>query len=86
VAYRVELEGRAKREFLRLPSGVQDRIRQAIDGLVQEPRPAGAKRLVGHKGFRIRRGDYRILYTVDDPARLVRVYRIGHRRDIYRRL
>ncbi|MBI2901867.1 MAG: type II toxin-antitoxin system RelE/ParE family toxin [Planctomycetes bacterium] len=47
------------------------------------PRPPRAKRLVGKAGYRIRRGDYRILYVVDDDARRIRVYRIGHRRDVY---
>lgn len=82
--YQVELETRAKREFLALPPEVQERIADAIEDLKTNPRPPGSKRLVGTAGYRIRTGDYRILYTVDDPGRVVRVYRLGHRRDIYR--
>jgi mRNA interferase RelE/StbE len=63
---------------------VQARISEAIDDLATHPRPPGAKRLVGQDGYRLRQGDYRILYTVDDQALAIRVYRIGHRRDIYR--
>jgi mRNA interferase RelE/StbE len=80
---RVEIESRARREFLRLPPDVQERIIDAVDDLVMNPRPSGAKRLVGRDGYRLRLGEYRILYTVDDENRAVRVYRTGHRRDIY---
>jgi len=86
VNYRVEIESRARREFLSLPTDVQERISDAIDGLARNPRPPGAKRLVGRDGYRLRQGDYRILYTIEDSSRVVRVYRIGHRRDIYRGL
>lgn len=86
IKYTVELETRAKREFLRLPAEVQERITDALDDLESNPRPPGAKRLGGAEGYRLRKGDYRVLYTADDKARLVRVYRIGHRREVYRRL
>ena len=85
VPYRIEIESRARRDFLSLPPEVQARISDAIDDLATNPRPPGAKRLVGQGGYRLRQGDYRILYAVDDRARVIRVYRIGHRRDIYRR-
>jgi mRNA interferase RelE/StbE len=58
---------------------------QAIDDLQVDPRPSGCKKLVGGNGFRVRTRDYRILYTVDDNLHLVRIYRIGHRREVYRR-
>jgi len=86
VKYRVEVETRAKREFLDLPAEAQERTTDAIDDLEANPRPSGAKRLVGKDGYRIRKGDYRILYTVDDKSHMVYVYRIGHRRDVYRSL
>ena len=85
MTYKVELETRARREFLSLPADMRERISDAIDDLQTNPRPPGAKRLVGQEGYRIRKGDYRILYTVDDKARLVRVYRVAHRREVYRR-
>jgi len=85
VKYRIEVETRARREFLGLPDQVQEVVTEAIDDLATNPRPQGAKRLVAKSGYRLRKGDYRILYTIDDETRLVRVYRVGHRRDIYRK-
>jgi mRNA interferase RelE/StbE len=86
VSYRIELETRARREYLALPKDIAGRIGDALDDLAANPRPPGAKRLVGASGYRLRQGAYRILYVVDDTARSVRVYRIGHRREVYRRL
>jgi mRNA interferase RelE/StbE len=86
VTYRIELETRAKREFLDLPTDVRSRLSEAIDDLRGSPRPPGSKRLTARGGYRIRKGAYRILYTVDDRVRVVRIYRIGHRREVYRHL
>ena len=85
MSYRIELESRARREFLGLEGGIRRRIEDVIDDLSRDPRPPGAKKLVGKGGYRIRKGDYRILYLIDDAAKLVRIYRVGHRREIYRR-
>ena len=82
--YRVEFETRARREFYGLPNDVQERIADAVDDLQANPRPPGCKRLAGRDGYRIRKGDYRILYAVDDAAGVIRIYRVGNRRDIYR--
>lgn len=83
--YRVELETRARREYLELTGAIQARIEEAIDDLKKDPRSPGVKRLIGSKGCRIRKGDYRVLYTIDDKLRLIRIYRIGHRREVYRK-
>ncbi len=85
VSYHVEFETRARKEFLELPQGIAHRLARAFDDLKENPRPPGAKKLFGADGYRIRKGDYRILYTVDDKKRLVRVCLIGHRREVYRR-
>ena len=85
MAWRLELESRARKEFLELARDVRVRLADVLDDLQREPRPPGAKKLIGVDGYRFRKGDYRVLYTVDDSAQLVRVYRIGHRRDVYRR-
>ncbi len=82
--YKVELETRARRDYRSLPAHAPERVSEAIDDLQANPRPPGCKKLVGSIGYRIRTGNYRILYTIDDHARTVRIYRIGHRRDIYR--
>jgi mRNA interferase RelE/StbE len=85
VTYEVELETRARREYRDLPTQACEQVSDAIDDLHMDPRPPGCKKLVGGNGFRVRTGDYRILYTVDDNLHLVRIYRIGHRREVYRR-
>lgn len=84
MAYRVELETHAKREFLKLSRDVQKRLADVINDLSSDPRPPGIKKLIQVEGYRIRKGDYRFLYTIDDEEKLVRIYRIGHRREIYR--
>lgn len=61
------------------------RVRDSIDALAVEPRPSGVVELAGRDDFRIRVGDYRIVYAVDDAERIVLVARIAHRRDVYRR-
>ena len=55
-----------------------------INGLATEPRSAGAEKLSGHEKYRIRQGDYRVLYSIDDGGQTVTVVKIGHRRDVYR--
>lgn len=85
MAYRLELETRALKELKSLPRDRRELISDVLDDLERNPRPPGAKKLSGLEGWRVRKGDYRVLYAVDDASRSVRVYRIGHRRDIYRR-
>ena len=83
--YRIEIERRAEREFEGLPANVLRRVSDVLDALEDNPRPPGAKKLTGREGYRIRTGVYRILYTIDDSQKTIRVYRIGHRREVYRR-
>ncbi len=83
-AYRVLLEKKAERGLYDLPKGEVYLIVESLDALATDPRPPGAKKLLKQEGYRIRKGKYRILFTVDDSARVVRVYRIGHRRNVYR--
>jgi mRNA interferase RelE/StbE len=82
--YKIELETRARREYRDLPAHAREQVTDAIDDLQANPRPPGCKKLVGATGYRIRTGDYRILYAIDDSASVVRVYRIGHRREVHR--
>ncbi len=84
MTYRVEVDDRAVRALLRLPLDDVRRIREAIVALAQDPRPPGSRKLTGREGHRVRVGNYRVLYDVDDDLRRVRIYRIGHRRDVYR--
>ena len=82
--YEIVLETRARREFLDLPEQVKLRLQEAIDDLAKDPRPPGVRKLSGVDGYRLRKGAYRVLFTIDDQSKEVRIYRIGHRREIYR--
>jgi len=84
IAYTVRLKPRAERELDRLPLAVARRIWQKLLALEKEPRPQGAIKLEGTDGHRIRIGDYRVVYLVDDRERVVDVVRIAHRREVYR--
>ena len=78
--YEIRLSPAAARAYRRC-----ERVGAAIDGLAEEPRPRGAARLAGQDDFRIRVGDHRVVYAVDDAERLVIVARVAHRREVYRR-
>jgi mRNA interferase RelE/StbE len=68
----------------RLPSEVHRRISEKILTLEDNPRPSGSQKLRGEENYRLRVGDYRVLYTIDDKARRVLVYGVAHRREAYR--
>ena len=82
--YRLEVSHTAHRQIRKLPAQTQERVNQAIARLAEDPRPPGVKKLVAREGYRVRVGDYRILYHVDDRAKLVVVYRVMPREDVYR--
>ena len=85
MAYRVELTGRAARDLRGLPRDEQKRIARKIDALAGDPRPHGYKKLEGSDDlYRIRVGNYRVIYSVEDEVLVVLVIRIGDRRDVYR--
>lgn len=83
--YEVRLPPAAARDFRRLQGPVRDRGRVAIDGFITNPRPVGCVKLAGRDDYRVRVGEYRIVYAVDDAERLVLVARIAHRHEVYRR-
>lgn len=83
--YRVELKPAAERDLAALERRDLLRVARRIDALAQNPRPPGAEKLKGAEGiWRVRVGDYRILYTIRDEVLLVLVVRVGHRRGVYR--
>jgi mRNA interferase RelE/StbE len=85
LSYQVLIERRALKELSKLSPSITGRISASIDGLRSQPRPHNAKKLAGSRDqWRVRVGDYRVLYEINDHAREVRVYAIGHRREIYR--
>ena len=84
--YKVELRRRAQRALDRLPKTDLHAVIEAIKDLAQSPRPRGVEKVRSAGLWRIRQGDYRIVYFIDDNQKLVTVVRIGHRREIYRSL
>lgn len=83
--YAVRFRKSAEKDLHRLDATVQRRVLRASEALADEPRPAGCKKLhASEDAYRIRVGDYRIIYTVDDGVLVVAIERIRHRREVYR--
>jgi mRNA interferase RelE/StbE len=83
--YRVLLERGVEKELARLSSEINDRVIKALHGLANNPRPPGCRKLSGSKNdWRIRVGDYRVVYDILDREQIVRINRVRHRRDVYR--
>jgi mRNA interferase RelE/StbE len=83
-SYSVELKPSARKELESLTDTVLARVVSKLESLAHDPRPPGCKKLKGYKDqWRVRIGDWRVVYIVDDKARLVSVTRIAHRRDVY---
>jgi len=84
--YKVELRRGAQRTLDKLPQTDFEAVVEAVKQLAQTPRPRGMEKVKTTGLWRIRQGDYRIIYSIDDSQQLVTVVRIGHRREIYRSL
>ena len=86
MSFRVLIDARAAKKLEKLPKPIIQKIDIAIVALSENPRPPGAKLLKGKlkEGWRIRVSDYRVLYRIDDAAHEIRIFDIGHRREIYR--
>jgi len=86
VSYRVEILPNAIKDLRKLPNNMVSRMKTAVLGLAEEPRPVGSRKLVNvhPETWRIRVGDWRALYQIDDPAGLVKVVHVFHRREAYR--
>ncbi len=82
-SYTVVLTKTAQRQLDKLPVKVADTLLDALEELADNPRPDGCKKLKGRSGYRIRKGDYRIIYDVEDDILTVGVVAVGHRRQIY---
>ena len=83
MSYAVLILRRAQKELAGLPKADYERVRDVVAALAESPRPAGCKKLVGREGWRIRSGDYRVIYEIDDARRNITILHIGHRRDVY---
>ena len=84
MSYSVLILPRAQRELASLPQSAYERLKAAIGQLTETPRPQGCLKLRGRDGWRIRVGDYRIIYEIEDGTRRVIVLHVGNRRDVYR--
>ena len=83
--YAVSFRRSAEKDLHRLDATVQRRVIKAVEGLADTPRPSGCKKLQGSDDtYRIRVGDYRVIYSVDDSILIVAIERIRHRREVYR--
>ena len=83
-SYRLLIKPSAAKELEALPLKDRRRIATQIQHLASEPRPAGTEKLSGQEKYRLRQGDYRVLYSVDDAQLAVVIVKIGHRRNVYR--
>ncbi len=83
--YSIKFKTSAAKEFKKLPPLVKQRVGETLDKLRQDPRPSGVVKLKGEDQlYRVRVGDYRIVYTIDDHDQIIRVTRIRHRQDVYK--
>ena len=83
-SYAVEVKSPAQKELEALPDNVLSRIVTKLETLAETPRPPGCKKLKGYKDhWRLRVGDWRVVYIIDDAEKIVSVTRIAHRREVY---
>ncbi len=84
--YLITVKPSARKELKKLPASIATPIARKIDSLAKNPRPEGCKKLVANKEelWRVRVGDYRILYAIDDSIKIVDIHHVGNRRDIYK--
>ena len=84
MTYTISISRRTQKELRRLRSEIYGRIRDAIRALAQNPRPSNCRKLTGREGWRIRVGDYRVVYRIDDQQKAITILHIGHRHSVYR--
>jgi mRNA interferase RelE/StbE len=83
-SYKLLIKPSAGKEIEALPQQDRGRIVEKIASLAHAPRPPGCEKLSGHDQYRLRQGNYRILYEIHDLDLVVVVVKVGHRRDVYR--
>jgi len=82
--YKVSIRRKAQKQLAKIPANDYKKVKQAIMDLEHDPRPPGSQKLKGRPGWRIRQGDYRVIYEIQDDKLIVLVLEIGDRKDIYR--
>jgi mRNA interferase RelE/StbE len=86
-SYRIEWKQSAQKELTKLGKGVIPRILEAVEGLAENPHPRGGRKLMGTEyTYRIRVGEYRVVYSLHESASIIEVVRVGHRKKVYRKL
>ena len=83
-SYSLRIKQSAEKELRPIPKADLVRIVRRIQLLAHDPRPQGSEKLAGEDKYRVRQGDWRILYRIDDTAKVVEVVKIGHRKEVYR--
>ena len=83
MSYNLEILRRAQKELANLPEETYLKIYETVKNLAEDPRPSGCLKLKGREGWRIRVGNYRVLYRIEDQQQIITVVHIGHRRDVY---
>jgi mRNA interferase RelE/StbE len=85
-SYRIELKRSAAKEIEAIGSKKdRQRIVERIEKLTEDPKPSGSQKLAGEESYRVRQGNYRIIYTIEDDVLVVTVVKVGHRKKVYRK-
>ena len=84
MAYRVRIEKQASKALEKIDIVIRKRIIEVIRSLADNPRPPGSKKMKNREGWRVRIGDYRVIYGINAERSLISVAKIGHRREVYR--
>ena len=82
--YRIQFRASVEKAFRLIPRQDRRRILARIESLAANPRPGGCEKLTGHERYRVRQGNYRIVYSIQDEELTVWIVKIGHRKDVYR--
>jgi mRNA interferase RelE/StbE len=83
--FQIKYKSSVEKEIRRIPEDALETIVMQIDSLSNNPFPVGYKKLFGEELYRVRVGDYRIIYSIDSKNQIITIERIGHRKDIYRK-
>jgi mRNA interferase RelE/StbE len=82
--YKINIKRSAEKELESLPDKIHNKVVSRLLLLKNNPRPQGVKKLRSETGYRIRVGDYRVLYDIDDENNVLEIYSVAHRREVYR--
>jgi mRNA interferase RelE/StbE len=83
--YKIVIEKRAKKELFKLPVNIRIKLERAIDLLSKNPRPIQSKSLIGADAYRLRVGNYRVIYEINDKIITIYIIKVAHRKDVYKK-